>query len=36
MTQIHACDVCPERDCENCYLTSFEDEDEAEEDNGTD
>lgn len=31
MTQIHACDVCPERDCENCYLNDVED--EAEEDN---
>ena len=31
---IHACDVCPERDCENCYLNHMDD--EAEGDNDTD
>ena len=34
MTQIHACDICPERDCENCYLNHMDD--EAEGDNDTD
>lgn len=29
---IHACDICPERDCENCYLNDIED--EEEDDNG--
>ena len=31
MTQIHACDVCPERDCENCYLNDADEADETEE-----
>lgn len=30
MTQIHACDICPERDCENCYLNHMDDEEEEE------
>jgi hypothetical protein len=28
MKGIHACDVCPERDCENCYLNHMDDEEE--------
>ncbi len=27
---IHACDVCPERDCENCYLNDTEEDAEDE------
>lgn len=28
---IYACDVCPERDCENCYLNHMDDDEEEEE-----